>query len=180
LPCPAFSCSIGRPIQPDEGKPDDSRNAVIYVLPRHAEPHRDRIRPSRPVRHVLVEPAAALTATFLATTIATSVTGFFFSFDHLLPSHIVGIISLVALAISLATLYVPRLAGAWRSIYVTTAVFALYLNVFVLVAQLFQKVPAINALAPTQTEPPFAIAQGIVLLIFIALGIVAVRKFHPR
>jgi hypothetical protein len=123
----------------------------------------------------------ALTATFLVTTILTSVTGFvFFPFDHLLPSHIVGIISLVALALSVIALYVLKLAGAWRWIYVGTAVFSLYLNVFVLVAQAFQKVPSLHALAPTQAEPPFAIAQGIVLVIFIVLGIVAVRKFHPR
>ncbi|MEO7431293.1 MAG: hypothetical protein ABIV12_04380 [Dokdonella sp.] len=122
----------------------------------------------------------ALTATFLATTVATSVTGFFFPFDHLLPSHIVGIMSLAALAIALAALYALHLRGAWRWIYVATAVFPLYLNVFVLVAQAFQKVPALHALAPTQAEPPFAIAQGIVLLVFIALGIVATRKFHPH
>jgi hypothetical protein len=119
------------------------------------------------------------TAIFLATTAATSVTGFFFAFDHLLPSHIVGIISLVVLAVAIAALYAFRLAGAWRWIYVASAVFALYLNVFVLVAQLFQKVPSLKALAPTQAEPPFAIAQGIVLVLFVALGIAAVRKFHP-
>lgn len=119
------------------------------------------------------------TALFLATTIATSVTGFFFPFDHLLPSHMVGILSLVVLAIALYALYVRKLAGAFRWIYVTTAVMALYLNVFVLVAQLFAKVPALKALAPTQAEPPFAIAQGIVLVLFLWLGWTALKKFHP-
>jgi hypothetical protein len=120
------------------------------------------------------------TAVFLATTVATSVTGFFFPFDHLLPSHIVGILSLILLAIAIYAFYAARLAGAWRWIYVVTAVFSLYLNVFVLVAQLFAKVPSLKALAPTQAEPPFAIAQGIVLLLYVALGFAAVRKFHPR
>jgi hypothetical protein len=123
---------------------------------------------------------AGWTATFLATTIATSVTGFlFFPFDHLLPSHMVGILSLVILAIALYALYARGLAGAFRSIYVITATLALYLNVFVLVAQLFAKVPALKALAPTQAEPPFAIAQGIVLVLFLLLGWKALRKFHP-
>jgi hypothetical protein len=120
------------------------------------------------------------TALFLATTVATSVTGFlFFPFDQLLPSHMVGILSLVILAIALYALYMRKLAGAFRWIYVTTAVMALYLNVFVLVAQLFAKVPALKALAPTQAEPPFAIAQGIVLVIFLWLGWSALNKFHP-
>jgi hypothetical protein len=120
-----------------------------------------------------------MTALFLATTILTSVTGFMFPFDGLLPSHIFGVISLVVLAAALAAYYGYRLAGAWRWIYVTGAVLALYLNVFVLVVQAFLKVPAINALAPTQAEPPFAIAQGIVLLVFVAAGVLAVMKFRP-
>lgn len=120
------------------------------------------------------------TALFLATTVLTSVTGFFFPFERLLPSHIVGIISLVVLAATLFALYVRRLAGAWRWVYVSTAVLALYLNVFVLVVQAFIKVPFLKALAPTQAEPPFAIAQGVVLIIFLALGIAAVKRFHPE
>ena len=119
------------------------------------------------------------TATFLATTVATSVTGFFFPFDHLLPSHMVGILSLVVLAIAIFALYSRRLANAWRWIYVGSAIMSLYLNVFVLVAQLFAKVPSLKALAPTQAEPPFAIAQGVVLVLFLALGVGAVKKFHP-
>jgi hypothetical protein len=120
-----------------------------------------------------------LTGLFLATTVATSVTGFMFPFATFGPPEIVGVISLVVLIVALLALYFFKLAGAWRWIYVATALIALYLNVFVGVVQTFQKVPFFHALAPTQTEPPFAIAQGIVLLAFIALGIAAARKFHP-
>ena len=119
------------------------------------------------------------TALFLATTVLTSVTGFFFPFGKILPSHIVGIISLVVLAIAILALYALHLAGPWRWIYVMCAVLALYLNVFVGVVQAFQKVPLLASLAPTQSEPPFLIAQAIVLVIFVGLGIVAVRSFHP-
>lgn len=120
------------------------------------------------------------TALFLATTVLTSVTGFFFPRDHILPSHIVGVISLVVLAIAIFALYSRHLAGSWRWIYVVMAVLALYLNVFVAVFQSFLKVPMLNALAPTQSEPPFAIAQGVVLLLFIAFAVLAVRSFHPQ
>jgi hypothetical protein len=120
------------------------------------------------------------TALFLATTVLTSVTGFFFPFDHLLPSHKVGILSLIVLALAILARYVLHLAGAWRWIYVITAVIALYLNVFVGVVQAFLKIPALKAPAPTQTEPPFFVAQLVVLALFIALGIVAVRAFHPE
>jgi hypothetical protein len=119
------------------------------------------------------------TALFLATTILTSVTGFGFPTDKLLPSHIVGIISLVVLAIALLALYVFHLAGHWRWIYVASAVIALYLNSFVGVVQAFQKLGPLHALAPTQSEPPFAIAQVVVLAIFMALGILAAIKFRP-
>jgi hypothetical protein len=97
-----------------------------------------------------------------------------------LPSHIVGVISLVVLAIAILAPYVYRLAGSWRWIYVGSAVLSLYLNVFVSVVQAFLKVPFLNDLAPTQKEPPFAIAQAVVLLAFIVLGILAVRWFRPR
>jgi hypothetical protein len=120
------------------------------------------------------------TALFLATTVATSVTGFGFPFDHLLPSHIVGILSLVLLADAILARYAFHLAGAWRRTYVITAVFALYLNVFVLVVQAFEKAPALNALAPTQKEPPFLVAQLVVLGIFVALTILAAKQFHPE
>jgi hypothetical protein len=119
------------------------------------------------------------TALFLATTVLTSATGFGFPFDHVLPSHVVGIISLLVLAVAIVARYVYRVAGAWRWIYVVGAVVSLYLNVFVLVVQLFRRVPALNALAPTQSEPPFAIAQLVVMAIFIVLGIAAGRGFRP-
>src|SRR5215831_14903855 len=98
------------------------------------------------------------TALFLATTVLTSVTGFMFPFHKFLPSHGVGIISLIVLALAIFSRYVRHLAGAWRRTYAITAMVARYLNVFVLVAQLFQKVPALKAMAPTQSEPPFLIA----------------------
>jgi hypothetical protein len=119
------------------------------------------------------------TAIFLITTILTSVTGFFFPRDHILPSHVIGVISLIVLAIALVGLYVQQLRGSWRWLYVGGAVLALYLNVFVLVFQSFEKVPFLNRLAPTQSEAPFAITQLIVLAIFIALSVRAVRRFHP-
>ncbi|HYA21038.1 MAG TPA: hypothetical protein VEG25_10395 [Burkholderiales bacterium] len=120
------------------------------------------------------------TAVFLATTVLTSVTGFFFPRDQILPSHIVGIVSLIALAIAIVALYVYRIMGRWRWIYVASALLALYLNVFVGVVQAFLKVPFLNALAPTQSDPPFIIAQAIVMLGFVVLGIMAVRLFHPK
>jgi len=120
------------------------------------------------------------TATFLATTVLTSVTGYFFPHDQILPSHIVGGISLVVLAIAIVALYGYRLAQSWRWTYVVSAVLALYLNVFVLVAQGFQKIGFLNALAPTQSDPGFIISQAVVLIIFVVLGIVAVRSFHPE
>jgi hypothetical protein len=119
------------------------------------------------------------TGWFLTTTILTSVTGFGFPFEKLLPSHIFGVISLVVLAAAVPALYRFHLAGPWRLIYSVGSTLALYLNVFVLVFQLFQKVPFLRALAPTGSEPPFAIAQGLVLVLFVALGIAAARNFHP-
>jgi hypothetical protein len=119
------------------------------------------------------------TALFLATTVLTSVTGFFFPVAGFLPSHAVGILSLVFLAAALVAFYGYRLAGAWRWIYVVGAVVALYFNVFVGVVQAFRKVSFLEPLAPTQSEPPFLIAQLVVMAIFIVLGVLAVRKFHP-
>jgi hypothetical protein len=119
------------------------------------------------------------TALFLATTVLTSVTGFPlppFGFD---PPRAVGTLSLVLLAAAIAALYVFHLAGAWRWIYVATAVAALYLNSFVAVVQSFQKLSLLQPLAPTQSEPPFLVAQIVVLVAFVALGIVAARRFHP-
>jgi hypothetical protein len=120
------------------------------------------------------------TALFLATTALTSVTGFFFPSASFGAPHAVGIISLVVLAVAIYALYVGHLAGHWRWIYVVTAVVALYLNVFVAVVQAFQKLPFLNPLAPTQSEPPFLIAQLVVMAIFVVLGILTVRRYHPR
>ena len=118
------------------------------------------------------------TALFLASTVATSVTGFGFPFDHLLPSHVVGIISLLVLAVAIVARYALHLNGAWGRLYVITAMVALYLNVFVLVVQLFQKVPTLNALAPTQSEPAFVLAQLAVLALFVALTAAAAIRFR--
>jgi uncharacterized membrane protein SirB2 len=120
------------------------------------------------------------TAVFLITTAATSLTGFGFPFDHVLPSHVVGVISLIVLAMAGLARYPRHLAGAWRRVYVIGAVVALYLNVFVLIVQAFLRVPALKSLAPTQAEPPFLIAQLVVLALFIVLGVVAVRGFRDR
>ena len=120
----------------------------------------------------------AWTALFLATTVATSVTGFAFPFDHLLPAHKVGIISLVLLAFAILARYAFHLSGAWRRIYVITAIAALYFNVFVAVVQSFMKIPALHALAPKQTEPPFLVTQLVVLVLFIVIGIMAAKRFQ--
>jgi hypothetical protein len=118
------------------------------------------------------------TALFLATTVLTSVTGFLFPFHRFLPSHGVGIISLIVLAIAIFARYARRLVGAWRRTYVISATTALCLNVFVLIAQLFQKVPALKAMAPTQSQPPVEIAQLVVLVLFIVLGVISTMKFR--
>lgn len=121
------------------------------------------------------------TALFLLTTILTSATGFLFPFTQLLPSHMIGIVSLVLLAIACLALYGMKFAGPWRWIYVVTAMVSLYLNIFVLIIQGFLKVPALHALAPSvpPAEPPFAVAQGLALLFFILVIIGAVRRFRP-
>ena len=117
-------------------------------------------------------------ALFLLTTVATSVTGFLFPFHRFLPSHGVGIVSLVVLAVAILARYALGLAGPWRRIYVITAMIALYLNVFVLIAQLFQKVPALRAMAPTQSEPPFLVAQLVAMGFFVVLTIVVAKRFR--
>lgn len=119
------------------------------------------------------------TAIFLLATVLTSVTGFGFPFDRLLPSHWFGVISLVVLAIALLALYGFRLGGPWRWVYVTAAMIALYLNVFVGVVQAFQKLAFLQPLAPTQSEAPFLVAQVAVLAIFVLLGILAASRFRP-
>ena len=117
---------------------------------------------------------------FLATAILTSATGYLFPAPGLLPSHIVGAVSLVALVIAAWALYSGSLHGARRWLYVVGVVLAVYLDVFVGVVQAFQKVAFFHALAPTQTEPPFAIAQLAVLAIFVVWGVIALRWFRPE
>lgn len=121
-----------------------------------------------------------LTAVFLATTVLTSVTGFLFPFGGVTPGVIFGVLSLIVLAIALVARYAFDLAGNWRWIYVVTALAALYLNVFVGIVQAFQKQPLLQPLAPTQSEPPFLIAQAVVLAIFLVVGLIALRRFHPQ
>ncbi len=115
---------------------------------------------------------------FLLTTVLTSVTGFFFPYTKITPGIILGVLSLITLAIALFALYARHLSGGWRRTYAVTALIALYFNVFVLVAQLFEKVPAIHALAPTQTEPPFKIAQLLLLILAIVLITLAAKRFR--
>jgi hypothetical protein len=127
------------------------------------------------------------TALFLIMTVLTSVTGFMFDtpaeaprvIGSLDPAKVIGLISLVVLALALLALYAYKLAGAWRGAYVICAAVALYLNCFVLVVQSFQKISFVHSLAPTQKEPPFAVAQGVLLIVFIGLGVAAFRKFRP-
>lgn len=120
------------------------------------------------------------TATFLTSTVLTSVTGFLFPFHGLLASHVVGGISLVILALAIFARYGRKLAGAWGMRYVIAAMVALYLNVFVLVVQLFEKIPRLQALAPTQSEPPFLVTQIFVLAVFVALSVVAALRFRQE
>ena len=120
------------------------------------------------------------TALFLATTVLTSVTGFLFPFHKFLPSHGVGILSLIALLFAIVARYGRKLVGPWRRIYAVTAVISQYLNVFVLIAQLFQKVPALKAMAPNGSEPPFLVSQLVCMAIFVVLGIAAAIKFRPE
>lgn len=123
-------------------------------------------------------PLAGWTQFFLWTTVLTSVTGFFFPFRGFTPAYAFGIISLVVLAVAIYARFPAQLAGGWRLAYVIGAIFAQYLNVFVLVVQMFQKIPALHQLAPTQKEPPFALTQLAVLAAFIVLAILAASRFH--
>ena len=126
-------------------------------------------------------PMPGLTGIFLLFTILTSATGFLFPFEKLLPSHMIGILSLVLLAIACIALYGMKLSGPWRWIYVLTAMISLYFNVFVLVIQSFLKIGPLHALAPSvpPSEPPFAVVQGIILVFFVIAIIGAVRRFRP-
>jgi hypothetical protein len=124
-------------------------------------------------------PIAGWNGFFLVSTILTSVTGFFFPFKALGPPHIVGVISLVVLAVALFAVWGRKLSGAWRTVYVGSAILALYLNVFVGVVQSFEKFAYLHAFAPTGSESPFVVTQTVVLILFVLLGIVAVRRYHP-
>ena len=117
---------------------------------------------------------------FLVTTILTNVTGFFFPFAKLLPSHILGGLSLVILPIAIVALYGKHLAGGWRRVFVVATVVALYFNVFVLIVQLFSKFPLLIATAPTQKEPPFLVSQLLVLVLFVWLGRAALKGFRAE
>jgi len=126
-------------------------------------------------------PMPGLTAVFLFSTILTSATGFLFPFNGVTPGIIIGALSLVLLAIACIALYGMKLSGAWRWIYVVTAMISLYLNVLVLIIQSFLKIPALTALAPGNppSGPAFAVLQGIVLVFFVLVIIGAVRRFRP-
>jgi hypothetical protein len=117
---------------------------------------------------------------YLVSAIATSVTGFGFPIDKFLPSHAFGIISLVLLLLVILARYTFHLAGAWRWVYVIGLVITVYLDAFVAVVQAFLKIPALHALAPAGSEPPFAIAQGVLLVVFVVLAIMAAKRFHPE
>jgi len=119
------------------------------------------------------------TALFLVTTILTSVTGFMFPIHGFTPAIGTGIVSILVLGVALIALYAKHLVGSWRWIYVTATATALYFNVLVLIVQSFQKVPALHALAPTQSEPPFLIAQGSALVVFLVVGFFAASRFRP-
>jgi len=125
------------------------------------------------------KPLNAITALFLITTVLTSLTGFLYPFHGVTPGIIIGVLSMIVLLLAILARYAFHYAGGWRATYVVTSVIALWFNVFVLIVQSFEKVPALHALAPTQTESPFKITQIVVLAVFIVLGVRAVRKFHP-
>jgi hypothetical protein len=120
------------------------------------------------------------TGIFLVTTAVTSITGFFLPFSKLLASHWIGIVSLVILPFVIAARYWQQLRGGWRGIYVVGTVLVLYLNFFILLVQLFRRIPALLVAAPRQTEPPFVLTQLLVLALFAWLGIAAFRRFRPQ
>jgi hypothetical protein len=126
------------------------------------------------------KPLATWNTVFLTTTVLTSLTGYLLPATTILPSHIVGAVSLVVLGVAIVALYSKRLAGFWRSMYVITAMTALYLNLFVFVVQAFLKIEALHALAPTQSEPPFVLAQGALFLLFLIVTGISVVRFRDR
>ncbi len=120
----------------------------------------------------------AVTALFLATTVLTSLTGFLFPFKGVTPGIVIGILSMVVLILAIVALYVGHLAGIWRGTYIISTALALYFNFFVFIVQSFEKVSALKALAPTQSEPPFKIAQLVTLIVFVVLTTLAFRRFR--
>jgi hypothetical protein len=120
-----------------------------------------------------------LTALFFVTTVTTSLTGFLFPFNGVTPGIILGILSMIALVLAIVALYGKALAGPWRGVYVLGVCVAFYFNFFVLVAQGFAKVPALQAAAPTMASPAFGITQAAVLVIFVLLTIRAFKRFDP-
>lgn len=129
---------------------------------------------------IVVRRLEAWTAAFLSTTALTSITGFFFPFHKVTPGIILGVLSLVVLAVAIPARYVKNMEGGWLRTYVISSMLALYFNVFVLIVQLFLKVPSLHALAPTGSEPPFLVSQVVVLVAFVILTVVAMLKFHPE
>lgn len=126
------------------------------------------------------QPSPIWNAIFLATAVATNATGFGFPFTTFLPSHGVALVALVVLVPTIIGYYGFGLSGAWRWIYAVGVVLSLYFDAFVAIAQAFMKIPALTALAPTGSEPPFAAAQGVTLVIFAVLAVLAVIRFHPQ
>jgi len=170
-----------RTVAAADGGDDDPRaiNRELHAFARGDQPHwyRDGARCPRP--HAAQRGPGWITHVFLLTTTLTTITGFLFPITAFTPALGTGIVSLGLLIPALLGFYVFRLASAWRWIYAATAIAAFYLNSFVLVVQLFQKLPALQDLAPTQSEPPFLIAQVVLLLAFLWFGYRAVRQFHP-
>jgi len=124
------------------------------------------------------KPLDGWTAGFLGTTALTSVTGFFFPRHGFTPGQALGVLSLVCVSLAVVARYRRQLAGPWRTVYVICALISLYFDCFVLLVQLFQKVPALVELAPTQSEPPFVVTQAVVLAIFVAATIACVVRFR--
>ena len=118
------------------------------------------------------------TAVFLSSTLLTSVTGFLFPFHGITPGLVIGVVSLILLALAILGRYSRNLEGGWRRTYAITSMIALHLNFFILIVQLFEKVPALKAIAPTQSEAPFKIAQLTALVLFIVLTVLSAIRFH--
>ncbi|NAW63696.1 hypothetical protein [Photobacterium halotolerans] len=116
------------------------------------------------------------TTLFLLTTLATSLTGFILPADQLLPSHIIGLLSLLTLGLAIYAWYIKKLQLRWRATYAITATITLYFNTFVAVVQIFLKIPGLRALAPTQTELPFIMVQTLVFLLFVVIGLKATKR----